>query len=101
MPLTKVSDSRALSETHDRNTNNTQDHIENNNGPSYMVLVTRPACRVHYDRCQCVWWRDQTLRRANRKTHVLSQNDGQEVCECICDGGSVEEDLHWLVNMSN
>lgn len=49
MPLTEVSDTWARVETHDRDTDDAQDHVEHDDGTSKMVLVTSPAGRVHHD----------------------------------------------------
>jgi hypothetical protein len=81
-------------EAHDRNTDDTQYHVENDNRSSNVIFVTCPTRCVHHDSCQSVWRSNQTLRRADRETHILSENNGQEVCERICDGGGVEEYLY-------
>jgi hypothetical protein len=95
----EVPDARALVETHDRNTNDTQDHVEDDDGPSNVVLVTGPTSPVHNDRCERVWWSNKTLRRAGGEAHVLGQDDWEEVRKSVCDGCCVEEDLNLLAEV--
>jgi hypothetical protein len=97
MSLTKIPNAWARMKAHNRYTNNAKDHVENDDWPSKVVLVTCPTCCVHYNSCQCIWRSDQTLGSANREAHVLSQDDGQEICKRICDGGRVEKDLYQSV----
>lgn len=65
-----------------------------------MVFVAGPTRCVHENRCERIWWRNEALRCTDRESHVLRQNNGQEVCKRICDGRRVEEDLHTSVTDS-
>lgn len=91
--LTEIADIGVLVESHNRNSNDTQDHVEKDDWPTKVVLITKPTSSVHDNCGQCIGRGDEALRCADRESHVLCQNDWQEIGKCIRDGRSIEEDL--------
>lgn len=89
----EVADARRTGEAHDGKTDQTQNHVEDDDRPADLVLVASPASRKHDEGTKDVRRSDQALRRSNSETHVLVQDDGEEVSQRVCDGGAVEEDL--------
>lgn len=84
-------------EAHNRDTNDAEDHVDDDDRSSNMVLVAGPTCCVHEDRRKRIGWSHETLRSADRESHVLRQDNGQKVCKRVCDSRGVEEDLNALV----
>ena len=84
---------RIAVESHNRKSNETQDHVEDDDRSTQMVFVASPASGIHDDSSKCVRWSDETLRCANGETHVFCQNDRQEIGKSVGDSCGVEEDL--------
>ena len=89
---TEVSDTGVLVETHQGETDEDKDHVEDDDRSTGMVLVANPAGEEHDDTGKNIWRSDQALSRANAVAHTLTEDDGKEVGESVGDGGSVEED---------
>lgn len=88
---TKVACRSALGKAHDGETDDAQQHVDDNDGTTVPVLVTVPSQAEHDETSKRIRWCHETLRRADVEAHALREDDGQEVCEGVGDGGGVEE----------
>jgi hypothetical protein len=57
-------------EAHDWKTNETQDHVEYDDGSTEVVLITSPTRSVHDNGGQSVWRSNKTLGCADVEAHV-------------------------------
>jgi len=79
-------------ETHNGQADQAEDHVEQDHRSSEVIFVTEPASAEHDHAREDIGRGYQTLRSPNAETHVLSENDREEVGEGVSDGGGVEED---------
>lgn len=68
----KVSNVGVAVEAHDWKPDEAQDHVENDDRATDVILVASPTGGEHNDGSQRVWRCYETLRSANRELHVLS-----------------------------
>src|SRR5690242_10830394 len=96
----KVSDCRRLGKTHDRETDQAEDHVEDDNGSTDLLLVTKPSAAVHDDGGKCIGGCDKTLCFTGGEAHVALENDREEISQRIRDGCGVKKDLRGSVQRS-
>lgn len=89
---TKVAYGRASSPTHDRQTNQAQNHVEDDDGATNVILVAHVAGDEHDDTGQHVGRGHETLGLSNAELEVGDEDERQGVCKGVCDGGRGEED---------
>lgn len=58
-----------------------------------VEFIAKPATTDHDEAGEGVWWSDQALRDADGKAKALVQDQGQEVCQSVGDGGNGAENL--------
>jgi len=85
-------------ETHDGQADEAEHHIEQDDGSAKVVFVSKPAGGVHDDGGKSVRRSNEALGSTGAEAHVEGQNDGQEVCQCVCDCGGIEKDLYPSAN---
>ena len=88
---TEVAHRVLLGETHERETDEGQDTVEDDDGASDVVFVADPGGAEHDDTGERVRWGDQALRGGNAEAHPIPQDDGQEVCNGIGYGRGAQE----------
>lgn len=79
-------------ESHDGQADQAQDAVEDDDGPAKPVLVACPAGKVGNDAGKNVRGSDEALSLTDAETQVAAEDGGEEVGECVGDGGGVEED---------
>ena len=89
---TKVAHGRARGPTHDRQTNQAQDHVEDDDGTANVVLVAYVASGEHDNTGKHVGRGNETLRLSDGELEVGDEDEGESVCEGVGDGGGGEED---------
>ena len=66
----EVSNTGVLSESHKRQTDDTEHHVEEDDWPTYVILVADPAADKHDDAREYVRWRDKALGCSYREAHL-------------------------------
>lgn len=60
--------------------------VEDHDRPTDAILVANPSSEIHPASCGEVGRCDEALGSGKRETHLVSQNDGQEVGYGVCNG---------------
>jgi hypothetical protein len=71
---------------HKAESNSANQRVEDHDGPTDAILVANPSSEIHPAGCGKVWRCDEALGSGKRETHLVSQNDGQEVGHGVCNG---------------
>ena len=79
-------------ESHDGETDEAEHHVEDDNGPTNVVLVASPASEKHNDRSKGIRRRSKAQRASKTKPKLIHQNRRQRERKRIRQGGSIEED---------
>lgn len=83
----KVADGVARGEAQEGQADQTQNGVDNDEDASHAVLVADPGGGVHDDTGKDEGRCDEALRGGGAEAHAVMEDDGQEVCDGVRDGG--------------
>jgi hypothetical protein len=90
--LTKVSNANIGTESHHRQTDESEDTVGNDPWRADLVLVTSPREANHDKSGEYVGWSDKTVASSSTKTHSVLENNGKEISNGVCYRGGKHED---------
>ncbi len=88
---TEVPHGRGGVPAHDGQADDAEQGVEGDDGSANVVFVSYPASCEHHHAGKRVRRCHQALGGSDRETHVVHQDDWEEVCKGVCDGGGVKE----------
>jgi len=89
---TEIADADVLGKPEEWQADESEDTIGDDPDRANVVFVTGPCESVHDDCGKDVGWCNQALSLAGAESHAVLENDGQEVCDGVGDGGGTHED---------